>query len=62
VGLSRKEVDRFFVRALGSDFHWASLEPRAQFEFVLMALAATCHVGEREAEQTVQEVVRERAG
>ena len=62
VGLSRKEVDRLFVRALGQAFQWAPLEPRARFEFVIMALGATCHVGQREVEETVRQVVRERAG
>jgi len=59
-GLSPKTVDRLRHRALGPDARWAELEPRAQFEFALMALAMACKSRGATVQDVVERVVRER--
>ncbi len=60
VGLSSKDLDRLRCRVLGADADSAALEPRAQFEYALIALTRACKVPEQAARRIVQQVVRER--
>ncbi len=59
-GLSAKAFDRLRHRVLGADTQWAELEPRAQFEFALMALAETCSVPRETATEIVEQVAGKR--
>lgn len=58
--LSRKDLDRLRHRILGTDAESAALEPRAQFEYALMALTKVCKAPPGAAGEIVQQVVRER--
>jgi hypothetical protein len=44
----------------GPDARWADLEPRAQFEFALMAFAEACRVSPATAEEIMQRAATER--
>ena len=59
VGLSPKAVDRLRHGVLGAAAQWAELQPRAQFEFALMALAQACKAPQQAAEDIVERIVRE---
>jgi len=59
-GLSRKDLDRLRRRILGLDADAASLEPRAQFEYAVIALTKVCKAPPEAAGEIVQQVVRER--
>jgi hypothetical protein len=58
-GLSSKTFDRLRHHALGPDARWAELEPRAQFEFALMALAKACRVPQHTAQEVMHKVALE---
>lgn len=58
-GLSPKAFGELRRRLLGPDASLATLEPRAQFEFALMALAKACHVPPQIAERIVKEAVQQ---
>lgn len=60
-GLSSKAVDHLRHRAFGADARWAELQPDAQFELALIALAQACRVPENMAEEVLQRTIRQRA-
>lgn len=59
VGISSKDLYRLRRRVLRANSSAASLEPRAQFEYALMALARACQAPEHSAEQVLQHLTRE---
>jgi hypothetical protein len=58
-GLSPKDLHRLRHRVLGTDGEAAALEPRAQFEFALMAMAMVCKAPRQAVREIVRQVVRE---
>ena len=60
-GLSPKDLNRLGHRVLGADADVAALDPRAQFEYALVALAKVCKAPPAAAEDIVQQVVHERS-
>ena len=61
MGFSPKDLHRLGHRLLGADADAAALDPRAQFEYALVALAKVCKAPRAAAEDIVQQVVRERS-
>ncbi len=60
MGLSRKAIDGLRQRVLGPAARLARSQPRAQFEFAVMALAGVCRVPRRTADEVVERAVHER--
>lgn len=58
-GLSPRDLDRLRRRVLGTDAHAAALDPRAQFEYALIALAKVCQAPSEAVGDIVHQVVRE---
>jgi len=59
-GLSLKDLDRLRHRVLATDAESVALEPRAQFEYALIALTMVCRAPREAAGEIVQQIVRER--
>jgi len=56
-GLSLKALDDLRHRVLGPHTRWAELEPRARFEFALMALAKACDAPQQAAAEILRLVI-----